>query len=113
MARNPEIVIIDPSHDARDDLTRMLDAAQFTVVGDSDYGIEAVSVAKEHDADVFLISMEEPVARAIQTIEMLGAASPNAAIIVYSSQDDATSVRRVLGGAGVGCLSCSTIRLSH
>ena len=96
MARNPEIVIIDPSLEVRADLTRMLDAAQFTVVGDSDYGIDAVSAAKEHPPDVFLISMEEPVARAIQTIEMLGAAAGQAAIIVYSSQDDAASVRRAM-----------------
>lgn len=96
MARNPEIVIIDPSLEVRADLARMLDAAQFTVVGDSDYGIDAVSAAKEHPPDVFLISMEEPVARAIQTIEMLGAAAGQAAIIVYSSQDDAASVRRAM-----------------
>ena len=96
MARNPEIVIIDPSLEVRADLARMLDAAQFTVVGDSDYGIDAVSAAKEHPPDVFLISMEEPVARAIQTIEMLGAASGQAAIIVYSSQDDAASGRRAM-----------------
>ena len=96
MARNPEIIIIDPDIEARSDLKHTLTAAQITVVGEGDYGIEAVTVAKETPADVFLVSMEEPVARAIQTIEMLGSASSNAAIIVYSSLADAGSVRRAM-----------------
>ena len=96
MAQSPEIIIIDPDLDARADTTHMLDVAQFTVVGAADYGIEAVTVAKEHPPDVFLVSMEEPVARAIQTIEMVGGAAPQAAIIVYSSLADAGSVRRAM-----------------
>ncbi len=96
MARNPEVVIVDPDLDMRAELNRMLTVSQFTVVGEADYGIEAVTVAKEHPPDVFLVAMEEPVARSIQTIEMLGAAVPDAAIIVYSSLTDAGSVRRAM-----------------
>jgi pilus assembly protein CpaE len=96
MARNPEVVIVDPDLDMRAELNRTLTVAQFAVVGEGDYGIEAVTVATEHTPDVFLVSMEEPVARSIQTIEMLGAAVPEAAIIVYSSLADAGSVRRAM-----------------
>jgi pilus assembly protein CpaE len=80
----------------RADLNRMLTVSSFTVVGEADYGIEAVTAAKEHPPDAFLVSMEEPVARAIQTIEMLGSATPEAAIIVYSGLADASSVRRAM-----------------
>ena len=96
MARNPEIIVIDPDIEVRAEMRRMLTVSQFTVVGEADYGIEAVTVAKEHPPDVFLVSMEEPVARALQTIEMLGAAAPDAAIIVFSSLSDAASVRRAM-----------------
>ena len=96
MARNPEVAIIDPDLEARADLARILAGSQVTVVGEGDYGIEAVTVAKEHPPDIFLISMEEPVARALQTIEMLGSATPQAAIIVCSSLADAGSVRRAM-----------------
>ncbi|MEX1252756.1 MAG: response regulator [Dehalococcoidia bacterium] len=96
MARNPEILIVDPDLSARADTKRMLQVSQFTVVGEADHGIEAVTVAKEHPPDVVLVSMEEPVARALQTIEMVGAAAPQAAIIVYSSLSDAGSVRRAM-----------------
>ncbi len=96
MARNPEIIVIDPDLDARADTKHMLTVGQLTVVGESDYGIEAVTVAKEHIPDIFLVSMEEPVARAIQTVEMLGAVAPQAGIIVASSLADAASVRRAM-----------------
>jgi len=96
VARNPEIIIIDPNIEARSDTVRALTVGQLTVVGEADYGIEAVNAAKEHTPDIFLVSMEEPVARALQTIEMLGGAMPESAIIVYSSLEDAASVRRAM-----------------
>ena len=96
MARNPEIVIVDVDAEARAELKRTLAVGQITVVGESDYGIDAVTVAKEHPPDVFLVSMEEPVARALQTVELLGTASPQAAIIVYSSLAEAGAVRRAM-----------------
>jgi pilus assembly protein CpaE len=94
--RDPEIIVVDPDLDTRADLKHMLSVVKLAVVGESDYGIEAVTVAKEHPPDVFLVNMEEPAARAIQTIEMLGSAAPKAAIIVYSSLADAASVRRAM-----------------
>jgi pilus assembly protein CpaE len=96
VARNPEIVIVDVDVEARAELKRTLAVGQITVVGESDYGIDAVTVAKEHTPDIFLVSMEEPVARALQTVEMLGAAAPQAAIIVYSSLAEAGAVRRAM-----------------
>ena len=68
MARDPEIIIVDPDIGARSDLKHMLMAGKLAVVGEADYGIEAVTAAKEHAPDIFLISMEEPVARALQTM---------------------------------------------
>jgi pilus assembly protein CpaE len=96
VARDPEIVIVDPDIDARSDTAHMLEASDLTVIADSDYGIAAVAAAKEHPPDVFLVSMEEPVARALQTIEMITSAAPQAATIVFSSLSDASSVRRAM-----------------
>ncbi len=96
MARDPEIIVVDPDIDSRTDTAHMLEASDLTVVAESDYGIAAVAVAKESPPDVFLVSMEEPVARALQTIEMLTSAAPQAATIVASSLADAASVRRAM-----------------
>ncbi len=96
MARNPEIVTVDPDLGSRADTKRAVQLAHFTVVGEAGYGVEAVTVAKERPGDVFLVAVEEPVALALQTIEQLADAVPNAPTIVYSSLADAQSVRRAM-----------------
>ena len=100
MARTPEAVTVDPDLSSRGDMKRALEMAHFTVTGEAGYGIEAVTVAQEKLPDVFLVSVEEPVARALQTIESLADAVPGAPAIVYSTMGDAASVRRsMLAGA--------------
>ena len=96
MARNPEIVTVDPDLGSRAETKRAVQLAHFTVVGEAGYGVEAVTVAKEHTPDVFLVSVEEPVALALQTIEQLADACPAVPTIVYSSLSDAQSVRRAM-----------------
>ena len=96
MARTPEVVTVDPDLSSRADMKRALQMAHFTVTGEAGYGIEAVTVAQEKLPDVFLVSVEEPVARALQTIESLADAVPGAPAIVYSTMADAASVRRAM-----------------
>ncbi len=96
MARNPEIVTVDPDLGSRAETKRAVQLAHFSVVGEGGYGVEAVTVAKEHSSDVFLVSVEEPVALALQTIESLADAAPGIPTIVYSSLADAQSVRRAM-----------------
>jgi pilus assembly protein CpaE len=96
MARNPEIVTVDPDLGSRAETKRAAQLAHFEVVGEAGYGVEAVTVATERPPDAFLVSVEEPVALALQTIESLADAVPNAPTIVYSSLADAQSVRRAM-----------------
>lgn len=96
MARTPEVVTVDPDLSSRADMKRALQMAHFAVTGEAGYGIEAVTVAQEKLPDVFLVSVEEPVARALQTIESLADAVPGAPAIVYSAMADAASVRRAM-----------------
>jgi pilus assembly protein CpaE len=96
MARTPECVVIDPDPGSRADSKRALTLAHFTVVGEAGYGIEAVTVANENTPDIFLISVEEPVARALETMEALGDAVPDVPILAYSALADAASVRRAM-----------------
>src|SRR5574338_65748 len=96
MARNPEIVTVDPDLGTRAETKRAAQIAHFTVVGEAGYGVEAVTVAKEHTPDIFLVSFEEPVALALQTIESLTRIAPHSPVIVYSSLADANSVRRAM-----------------
>jgi pilus assembly protein CpaE len=96
MARNPEIVTVDPDLGSRAETKRAVQLAHFSVVGEAGYGVEAITVANERQPDIFLVSVEEPVALALQTIEQLADAVPNAPTIVYSSLADAQAVRRAM-----------------
>ena len=96
MARNLEVVVVDPEVNSRADTNRALSLAHFTVTGEAGYGIEAVNVVQEKDPDVIVLSMEEPVARAAQTMSALADAVPGTPVIVYSGLADAASVRRAM-----------------
>jgi pilus assembly protein CpaE len=96
VARNLEVVVVDPEVNSRADTNRALSLARFTVTGEAGYGIEAVTTAQEKDPDVVVLALEEPVARATQTMSALSDALPATPIIVYSSLADAASVRRAM-----------------
>ena len=96
MARTPEVVTVDPDLSGRSEMKRTLQMAHFTVTGEAGYGIEAVTVAQEKLPDVFMVSVEEPVARALQSVEALADAVPGAPAVVYSTLADAVSVRRAM-----------------
>ncbi|HEX5141740.1 MAG TPA: AAA family ATPase, partial [Dehalococcoidia bacterium] len=93
---NLEVVVVDPDSNSRQDTNRALTMARFTVSGEAGYGIDAVTMAQEKNPDVIVLAMEEPVARASQTMSALADALPETPVIVYSSLSDAASVRRAM-----------------
>jgi pilus assembly protein CpaE len=96
MPKNLEVVVVDPDVNSRSDTSRALALGHFAVSGEAGYGIDAVTMAKEKDPDIIILSMEEPVVRATQTMSSLADALPETPVIVYSSLADASSVRRAM-----------------
>jgi pilus assembly protein CpaE len=96
LPNNLEVVVVDPDSNSRADTNRALTMARFTVSGEAGYGIDAVTMAREKNPDVVVLAMEEPVARASQTMSGLADALPETPVIVYSSLSDAASVRRAM-----------------
>ena len=96
MPKNLEVVVVDPDVNSRADTNRALTMGRFSVSGEAGYGIDAVTMAKEKNPDIIVLSMEEPVARAAQTMSSLADALPDTPVIVYSSLSDASSVRRAM-----------------
>jgi len=74
----------------------MLALSGFAVLGEAGYGIEAVSLAKETEPDVVIISIEEPVVRALQTVEAVADLLPQSPIVTYSSIKDPASMRKAM-----------------
>ena len=94
MGRNPRVAIIGQEPVARDEIQKMLAVSGFAVVGEAGYGIEAVSLAKDTEPDVVVISVEEPLIRALQTVEALTDLLPNSPVIAYSSLRDPNAMRK-------------------
>ena len=77
----------------------MLALSGFAVLGEAGYGIEAVSLAKGTEPDVVVIAIEEPLARALQTVEAVADLLPQSPLVAYSSVRDPASMRKaVLAG---------------
>lgn len=96
MPKNLEILVVDPDSNSRADTNRALALGNFTVTAEAGYGIDAVTMAKERNPDIIVLAMEEPVARASQTMSSLSDALPETPVIVYSSLSDAANVRRAM-----------------
>ncbi len=100
MAGNPTAVIIDPSPENRAEAPRLFQEAGAAVVGSGGYGVEASVAVAEADPQLILLSLEEPVARGLQTMSAIAGIAPDKPIIVYSSLSDAPAIRRaMLAGA--------------
>ena len=96
MVRNPRVIVIDQDQVARSEVQKMLALSGFAVLGEAGYGIEAVSLAKETEPDVVIVSVEEPVVRALQTVEAVADLLPQSPIVTYSSIKDPASMRKAM-----------------
>lgn len=96
MGRNPRVVIVGQEPMARDEIQKMLAMSGFAVLGEAGYGIEAVSLAKDTEPDVVIILIEEPLIRALQTVEALSDLLPHSPIIAYSGISDPNAMRKAM-----------------
>ena len=96
MARNPRVIVVDQDQTARSEVQKMLALSGFAVLGEAGYGIEAVSLAKETEPDIIVIALEEPVVRALQTVEAVADLLPQSPVVAYSSIKDPTSMRKAM-----------------
>lgn len=94
MTDSLRILITDEDPDSRVTTRKALQRARLEVAGETGYGTEAVALALEAHPDVIMIAVEEPVGRPLETAEALANALPDTPIVIYSSLEDAESVRR-------------------
>jgi pilus assembly protein CpaE len=90
------VIVIDQDQVARSEVQKMLALSGFAVLGEAGYGIEAVSLAKETEPDIVVIALEEPVIRALQTVEAVADLLPQSPVVAYSSIKDPASIRKAM-----------------
>jgi pilus assembly protein CpaE len=96
MAAPISILLVDDVPDSRVALKRLLVSAEFTVAGEAGTGTEAVGMLRETRADVIVVSLEEPVARTLKSIETLTIAAPETPVVVVSSLAEKEYLRRAM-----------------
>ncbi len=106
MTRNPRVAVIDQDPASSAEIQKLLSVSGFVVVGTAGYGMEAVSLAKDSEPEVVVIAIEEPIVRAIQSIEAIADLLPHAAIVGYSSIRDATTMRKAMVAGAKDYLPC-------
>lgn len=96
MTASISILLVDDGADSRVTLKRLLIAAGFAVAGEAGTGTEAVGQLREARPDVIVLSLEEPVARPLKSIEALTIAAPETPVLVVSSLTDKEYLRRAM-----------------
>ena len=100
MDHSIHVLLVDESQGSRAGLRAMLAGADVTVVGETVPGPEAFTLAKELQPHVILLNVEEPLVRALRTIEALVTNFPDAPVIAVSSLSGREQMRKaMLAGA--------------
>lgn len=94
MPESLRFLIVDEDPDSRVDARKAVQRAQLVVADEVGYGTPAVSAALEVHPDIVLVAVEQPAARALETIVSVSNALPETPFVVYSSARDHESVRR-------------------
>jgi pilus assembly protein CpaE len=89
-------MVIDEAIPSRAEVRALLARAGYGVAAESGYGIEAVSLFEEKQPALVLVSVEEPLTRAFQTIESIHSRAPGVPIVAYSSQTDVATLRQAM-----------------
>ena len=95
MKQNVRLLLID-ADDRRPELRRQFTGSQFAIVGESSFGAVAVTEARAVNPDIIIVSIEEPLVRAMRTIEILAQALPDVPVVAVSSVADPDGMRRTM-----------------
>lgn len=93
---NIRLLIVDPDVNFRTDFKRELQRSGVTVVGEADYGADALSLIESEKPDAIAVAWQDPSARPEQTLESIAQSLPTAPLLVYSALADLASARRAI-----------------
>jgi pilus assembly protein CpaE len=80
----------------RAELSRLLRGDAISVVAEAGFGTESVTIAQEVKPVVIVLSLEEPIARPLRTLEILNVALRTVGVIAVSSLSDREVMRKAM-----------------
>jgi pilus assembly protein CpaE len=94
------VLIVDDNDKTRAKLIDQLRYADIRIVGESTFGTSAASWASQLGVDVVIVAIDEPIARALRTIELLTNGATRWPVIAVSNRTDREMMRKaMLAGA--------------
>ncbi len=100
--RPVRVVIVDDHPMVREGLRSMLAGDTVEVVAEATCGADAVRMAGNVEADVYLLDMALPDIEGLAVLGQLRSAAPQAAVLIVSMHDDPTRVRQALEAGAAG-----------
>jgi pilus assembly protein CpaE len=91
-----KVLVVDDNEKVRDGLIEQLRYQDVEVVGESTFGTAAFTWAQQLEVDVAIVSIEEPVARSLRTVETLSVGDRTWPVIGISSQGDRETMRKAM-----------------
>ncbi|MFA7248142.1 MAG: P-loop NTPase [Dehalococcoidia bacterium] len=96
MARNPSLLLVDANPDHRALLRQLVSGLPYAVAAEANYGVEAARLAGELQPEIVLVHIEEPLALAFRTLEVVQQAAPRAVPVVISRRNDGETARKAM-----------------
>jgi len=109
MEHEIKVLLVDDNREALAALNKQMNYANITVVGEAGFGAVAYTWASQLQPDIALVAVEEPVARALQTVEALALGQPRWPVIVISSKTDRESMRKAMRAGADDYVSRSAV----
>src|SRR3990172_9501819 len=95
MSSDIKVVLVEEL-ERRAGLRKLIGNAQLNLIGEAGFGQEAITVVHQLQPDAVVLSMEEPVARPLKSIEGLVLSQPNLIIVVISSLGEREHLRKAM-----------------
>ncbi len=90
------VILTDDSPVERAGMWRHIATGELELAGEANLGPEAVQLVQQLQTDAVLVSFEEPLARAVRTIENIALATPYIPVVAVSTLGDRDSLRRAM-----------------
>jgi pilus assembly protein CpaE len=113
MGANPPVLLVDADADHLGSMKQMLATMPYAVIGDASYGVEAAHLAGQLQPEIILLHIEEPLALAFRTLEVLQEAAPQATPVVISRDANGETARKAMlyGARGYVVSPCTAEEL--
>jgi DNA-binding NarL/FixJ family response regulator/anti-sigma regulatory factor (Ser/Thr protein kinase) len=100
--RRIRVLVVDDNAGFRESLLSLLDAGNFTVIGEAESGIRALDLVAELQPDVVLMDVRMPEMDGIEATRLLKERYPSLGVVALSGHEDQEIVREMLVAGASG-----------